>query len=85
MAGSDADRGILGALGGQYVGVGLTWPSWRGSGEESEGPGIRETHGLDRYQVVGMLCLLALLDDLLRESAGHGSRSGGGWLRGKGK
>lgn len=57
---------------GLYVAVGLTWLSWIGSGEESEGLRIRRTDRLDGYQVVGMLCALVLLDNLLRRIGGAG-------------
>jgi hypothetical protein len=57
---------------GLYVVVGLTWLSWIGSGEESEGLRIRGTDRLDGYQVVGMLCSLVLLDNLLRRIGGAG-------------
>jgi hypothetical protein len=55
---------------GLCVAVGLTWLSWIGSGEESEGLRIRGTHRLDGYQIVGMLCLLVSLDNLLRRIGG---------------
>ena len=68
---------------GLSVAVSLTWLWWRGAGEESEGLRIRGRDRLNRYQVIGMLWWLVLLDNLLGRVGRVGKSEW--WWRGSGK
>jgi len=55
-----------------HIAVGFLWLTWMGCGREGDDLRIRPHHGLDRYQLVSLVCALIFLDNVLRKMGGPG-------------